>query len=102
MLNISKLGPVFELAHLASKLVEETKRLIIGVKEPVEAWRLVDKRYRDRHILILLAMHKLQSVKLPQGPAHEKVEALVLAVRTAKTCLKATGAEHQLALPVIK
>ena len=47
------------------KMAEEAKRLTTGVKEPVEAWRLRDKRYRDRHIVILLAKHKLQSVRDP-------------------------------------
>ena len=60
--------------------------MIPGVKEPIEAWRLLNKRYGDMHITILLAMHKLQSGRLPQGPAHDNVEALVLAVRTAKVC----------------
>ena len=46
-------------------MAEEAKRLTTGVKEPVEAWRLRDKRYRDRHIVILLAKHKLQSVRDP-------------------------------------
>ena len=76
MLKISKLGPLLEVAQLASKLAEEAKRLIMGVEEPVEAWRLLGKRFGDRHILVFLAMHRLQSVKLPQGPAHDKVEAL--------------------------
>ena len=42
------------------------------------------------------AMHKLQSVRLPHGPAHDKVEALVLAARTAKMCLKTAEAKPQL------
>ena len=41
-------------------------------------------------------MHKLQSVKLPKGPAHDKVVALVVAIRSAKICLKEVGAESQL------
>ena len=70
------LEPVRELAQLRSKMPKNAKRLITGVKEPVEAWRLLGKRFGDRHILVFLAMHRLQSVKLPQGPAHDKVEAL--------------------------
>ena len=41
-------------------------------------------------------MHKLQSVKLANGPTHTKLEALVLAVRLTKICLRAVGAESQL------
>ena len=96
MLKISKLGPLLEVAQLASKLAEEAKRLIMGVEEPVEAWRLLVERYLYRHMAILLAMHNLQSVRIPQGPAHDKVEALVLKVRTKKMCLRAAGAKHQL------
>ena len=33
---------------------------------------------------------------LPHGPTHAKVEALVLAVRTIKMCLKNVNAESQL------
>lgn len=35
-------------------------------------------------------------VTVSQGPMHDKEEALVLAVRTAKMCLKAAGTKHQL------
>ena len=35
------------------------------------------------------------TVKLPDGPPHDKVEALVLAVETAKACLRAAGDEQQ-------
>ena len=41
-------------------------------------------------------MNKLQSVSLPHGPTHDRVEVLVLAVRTAKMCLKAAAAKSQL------
>ena len=76
------------MAQLSSKLpAEEAKWLTTGFKEPKEARRLLEERYRDRHIAILSTMHKLESIKLPQGPAHDKVEALVLAVRTENMCL---------------
>ena len=45
---------------------------------------------------MLSAMHKLESVRVPQGPAHDKFKALGTAVRTARTCLRAVGAEEQL------
>ena len=41
-------------------------------------------------------MHWLISMKLLQGPSHDKVQALVSGVRTARTCLKAVGSEKVL------
>ena len=49
----------------------------------------MEERYGDRTVAIMSAMQKLESVTLPQGPAHDKVEALVLALRTARTCFRA-------------
>ena len=95
MLKIRILGPVLEMAQLSRKLPEKAKRLITGVKEPTESWRLLEERCGD---IVLSVMHKLETVMLPQGPQHDKIEALVLAVRTAKMCLKAAGDEHQLFL----
>ena len=66
MLKIRILGSVLEMAQLSRKLPEKAKRLITGVKEPTEAWRLLEERYGDRHITVLSAMHKLETVKLPQ------------------------------------
>ena len=34
MLNISRVAPVLKLAQLSSKLPEEARRLVTGVKEP--------------------------------------------------------------------
>ena len=41
-------------------------------------------------------MHRLTSLKLPQGPPHNKVEALVQGIRHARTCLRAVNAENDL------
>ena len=35
-------------------------------------------------------------MKLPQGPPHNKVEALVQGIRHARTCLRAVNAENDL------
>ena len=56
---------MFKLAQLRSQLPEAAKNLFTGVQEPAEAWKLLDKRYGDKHIVVLSVMHKLQSVKLP-------------------------------------
>ena len=83
LLKISKLGPVLEISQLRSNQLEDAKKRITGVKEPAEAWKLLDKRYGDRQIAIFSAMNKLHSVSLPCRPAHDRVEALVLEERTA-------------------
>ena len=56
----------------------------------------MDKWCRDKHTAILPAMHKLQSVVQPHGPAHVKVEALALTTRTTKMHLKNVNLESQL------
>ena len=40
-------------------------------------------------------MQKLESVRLRLALVHNKVEAVVIAVRTPMMCLKAVGAEQQ-------
>ena len=45
---------------------------------------------------MLSLMHKLVLIKLLQGPAYKKVEALLTGVRMARTCLKAVGAKKEL------
>ena len=95
MLKISNLEPVLELAQLRDNIQEVARKLLARVQEPAEAWGLLDKMYGDKHVTILSAMHKLQSVVLPHGPAHNKVEASVLAVRTTRICLKNVNAERQ-------
>ena len=50
--------PVIELAQLRSKLPEDAKKLITGIKKPAEAWKLLDKRYGYRHMLILSVINK--------------------------------------------
>ena len=83
MLKISKLAPVLQLAQLRDKILEAARKLLTGVREPAEAWELLDKRYGKEQKAILSVMQKLQSVVLPHGPAHAKVEVLVQAVRTS-------------------
>ena len=50
----------------------------------------------DAQIAALSAIRKLQTVKLPYWPPHDKVKELVLAVRTSKAGNRAAGAEKQI------
>ena len=70
--------------------------LIPGVTDPKEAYKLLDKQYGDKGVTVLGEMHRIISLKFSQVPVHRKVEALVKGVNTARTCLKAVGAEKEL------
>ena len=48
-------------------------------------WKLLDKQYGDKEVGVLSATHRLVSMKIPQGPAHNKVEAFMSGVRTARS-----------------
>ena len=61
---------VLDIAHLLSTLPEEAKVIITGVQEPAEAWRLLEERYGDAKIAVLSAIHKLLTVKFPDGPQY--------------------------------
>ena len=87
LMKASGQGEVVKLAQLKIKLPAEAERISIGVTNPKEAWTILEEWYGDRDIAIVSAMHKLESLRLPH--AHEKVEALVTAVRTAMTFLTA-------------
>ena len=87
---------VLELATLTKKLPEEAKKLIAGVTSPMEAWKISEVRDGDKKIIVLSAIHKLESLRRPQSPAHNRVESSVTAVRTARTCLRAVGDKQQL------
>ena len=45
LVKISKLVPILKLAQLRSMLPEDAKKLITGVEEPAEAWKLLDEEY---------------------------------------------------------
>ena len=66
---------------------------LTGVRK---AWVLLEERYGDAHIAVLLAIQKMQTVKLPNGPLHDRVEALLLSVRTVRACFKVAGGEQQI------
>ena len=44
----------------------------------------------------MTATHRRMQLKIPLGPAYDKVEAIAAEVRTAKRCLKAVGAEAEI------
>ena len=69
ILKISNLASVLLFALLRDRILEAAKDLLTGVQKPAEAWELLDKRYKDEHTAILSALHELQSVLLPHGPA---------------------------------
>ena len=83
LLKISKVAPVIETDQLFCKLPDEVKAIIIRVQEPAEAWGLLKESYEDTQITVSSAIHTLQTLKLLV-----KVEALMLAVMTAKDCLR--------------
>ena len=87
---------VLEIVQLTDKLPSEAMWLKAGITDPKEAWEQLDERYRDKELTVLSAMHRLVSLKLPQGPAQSKVEALGTAVSHARSCLRALGAEKDL------
>ena len=39
------------------------------------------------------AVHRVESLRLPQGPDHDRIKAMFTGVRKARTCLRAVGAE---------
>ena len=91
-----KCSPVLEMTYLVDHLAVEAAKYVRGIREPVKAWAQLDKRYGDRRLAIMTARHHLSSAKLPKGPAHDQVEALVQELRLAKDCLEAVQAEDEL------
>ena len=69
---------------------------IIELQERAEACKLLKENYEDAHIAILSAIHKTWTVILPDRPSHERVEELVLTVKTVRASLKAAVAEQQI------
>ena len=59
-----------------------------GEKDPEEAWRLPEETYWDKLIAILLAMQKLESVRLRLDLVQNKVEAVVLILFVDCCCRK--------------
>ena len=84
------------MATLSAKIPAEACRLIIGIKNPAEAWERLNKRYGDEQLVVIAAMKDLIQLKMPQGFPFVRMEALVQAVRLDKTRLKAFGQENQL------
>ena len=96
LLKIRGIDEALRMAQLTSSLATEVQDLITGMTDTDKVWGELDKRYGDRDITVATAMRKLLQIRLPQGSAHDKGEALSAGVRTAKVCLKAVGAEVEL------
>ena len=88
--------PVLEMSILVDHLSEDAARYVLGVEEPAEAWERLEKRYGDRTLAIITARHRLLNLKIPKGPVHDQVEALVQGLMEARTRLKAVQAEAEL------
>ena len=56
----------------------------------------MDECYGDKELAVLSTMYRLESLELPQGPEHGRIEALASEVRIARTRLKAVGAEGKM------
>ena len=62
-------GHVLDLAQLMSKLLTEARRITAGVKKREEVWTILEERYEDRYILIMSAINKVETLKLPDSRA---------------------------------
>ena len=67
-----------ELVQFAVKLPTEARLWNEGVSEPTEAWERLDNPYGDKELAVLSTMYRLESLELPQGPAHKVIQALAL------------------------
>ena len=76
---------------MTGKLPLEAKLWIKGESEPTEAWERLDKLYGDKELAVLSTMYSLESFELPQGSAHEVIQALALELRISMTWLEAVG-----------
>ena len=56
----------------------------------------MNELYIDKELALLSTIYRLESLKLPQGSAHEVIQALALELRIAKTRLEAVGAGSEL------
>ena len=86
----SRQGGVVKPVQLKSKLTTEAVKLMAGSqpqKKHGGFWKIG---------MVIEKLHKLESLRLPKGPAHGKVEALVTPVITTRTYLRAVGAKQQL------
>ena len=90
---ISTNGPAkaLELVQLAVKLFKEAKLWIEGVVKLMKALKRLDELYGDKELAVLSTIYRLESIELPQGPAHEVIQTLALELRIIKTRLKAVG-----------
>ena len=84
LMQESRQREVLEMARLTDNLPAEAKRKKTGITDPKEAWEKLYDRYGDRNLSVIAAMRELTQMKMSQGHACKKVEALVQCVRMAK------------------
>ena len=87
---------MLELATLKDKIPEEACTMIIRVTDPAEAWERLNGQYGDEQLAAIAAMKELMQIKIPAVLPFVKIGALGMAVRLAKTRLRAIGKERQL------
>ena len=56
-----------------------------------KTWEALNKIYGGKNVTLITTMRKLlqMSLRLPQGPAYNKIKALSLGMRTARVSLEA-------------
>ena len=59
------------------------------------AWKELRRRYGTKSMAVLSAREKLMKGK-PSGAAHDQIETVLQALRTAQTSLRAVEAKYQL------
>ena len=54
----------------------KSQESIAGTAEPEEAWRLLDKQYGNESIATMLAIHRIETLRLTHDSDHDKVSKL--------------------------
>ena len=64
--------------------------MILGVADPKEAWKCLERRFGDRNIIIITARQKLLATNM-KGSPYEQLETLCQSVELAETTLRAVN-----------
>ena len=65
-----------QISKTWENLSAQAQKSIAGTMEPEEAWRLLDKLYGNKSITIMLAIHRIETLRLTHDPDHDKVSKL--------------------------
>ena len=87
--------PAVLMAQLRTHLSRDPLRLVEGHTEVAGAWKELERRYGSKDLAVVTSRQKLISLQL-RGAGYEQVEALLQAVRTARTTLRSNGVESLL------